>query len=104
MSPSDLKRLAKLPAWVDLDRDGAPTLMLFAAGVKPVNLGIVDSVLSTRIDDLEPELTRHGYDAKAIADQFGARVAEVHRLFRGTIDDGRTRELIDEMRDAGLPV
>ena len=30
MSPSDLKRLANPPAWVDLDRDGAPTLMLFA--------------------------------------------------------------------------
>ena len=76
----------------------------FAAGVKPINLGIVDGVLSTRIDDLEPELTRHGYDAKAIADQFGARVAEVHQLFRGTLDDGRTRELIEEMRVAGLPV
>jgi len=76
----------------------------FAAGVKPVNLDIVDGVLSTRIDDLEPELTRHGYDAKAIADQFGARVAEVHQLFRGTLDDGRTRELIEEMRVAGLPV
>lgn len=30
----------------------------FAAGVKPVSLGILDGVLSTRIDD-EPELTRH---------------------------------------------
>lgn len=76
----------------------------FAAGVKPINLKTVDGVLSTRIDDLEPELTRHGYDAKAIADQFGVRVAEVHQLFRGTLDEGRTRELVDEMRVAGLPV
>ena len=76
----------------------------FAAGVKPINVGMVDSVLSTRIADIEPELTRHGYDAKAIADQFGARVAEVHQLFRGTLDEGRTRELVDEMRIAGLPV
>jgi predicted DNA-binding transcriptional regulator AlpA len=30
MSPSDLKRLANPPAWVDLASDGAPTLMLFA--------------------------------------------------------------------------
>ena len=30
MSPSDLKRLSNPPAWVDLERDGAPTLMLFA--------------------------------------------------------------------------
>jgi hypothetical protein len=49
-------------------------------------------------------LTRHGYDSKAIADQFGAKVAEVHQLFRGTLDEGRSRELVDEMRAAGLPV
>lgn len=76
----------------------------FAAGMKPINLAIVDGVLSSRTDDLEPELTRHGYDAKAIADQFGVRLAEVHQLLRGTLDDGRTRELVDEMRIAGLPV
>ena len=68
--------------------------------MKPVNLGIV----STRIDDLEPDLTRRGYDAKAIADQFRGWVAEVHQLFRGTLDDGRTRELVDAMRVARLSV
>ena len=29
MSPSDLKQL-KTPAWIDADRQGAPTLMLFS--------------------------------------------------------------------------
>jgi type II secretory pathway predicted ATPase ExeA len=76
----------------------------FAAGVKPVDRAIVDGVLSARIDEIEAELTRHGYDSKAIADQFGAKVAEVHQLFRGTLDEGRSRELVDEMRAAGLPV
>jgi type II secretory pathway predicted ATPase ExeA len=76
----------------------------FAADVKPVDGAIVDGVLSHRLDELEPELTRHGYDARALADQFGARVAEVHQLFRGTLDAGRSRELVDEMRAAGLPV
>ena len=75
----------------------------FAGGVRPVSLGILDGVLSTGIDGLEPALTRRGYDAKAIADQFGARVAEAHQLFRGTLADGPTRELIEEMRIAGLP-
>jgi hypothetical protein len=30
MSPSDLKQL-ETPPWIDLDRQGAPTLMLFSA-------------------------------------------------------------------------
>lgn len=36
----------------------------FEAGVKPIDAGIVETVLSRRIDDLEPELTRHGYDVR----------------------------------------
>lgn len=76
----------------------------FEAGVKPIDATIVEGVLSARIDDLEPQLTRHGYDAKSIADQFGAKPAEVVQLFRGALDAGRARELVDEMRAAGLPV
>jgi hypothetical protein len=76
----------------------------FAADVKPVDSSIVEGVLSHRLDEIEPELTRHGYDARTLADQFGARVAEVHQLLHGTLDVGRSRELVDEMRAAGLPV
>lgn len=65
---------------------------------------IVEGELSARIDDLEPQLTRHGYDAKSIADQFGAKPAEVVQLFRVARNAGRVRELVDEMRAAGLPV
>lgn len=69
--------------------------------MKPIDATIVKGVLSARIDDLEPQLTRHGYDAKSIADQFGAKPAEVVQLFRGVLHAGRARELVDEMRAAG---
>jgi len=54
-------------------------------------------------NDLEPRLTRNGYDAKNLIEQFDAKPAEIRQLFRGDLDPARTRELLDEMRAAGLP-
>lgn len=76
----------------------------FEAGVKPVDDAVVEGVLSRRIDDLEPQLIRHGYDVKALADQFQAKPAEIRQLLQGALDPGRSRELVDEMRAAGLPL
>ena len=75
----------------------------FEAGVKPVDEAIVEGVLSRRIDDLEPQLIRHGYDVKALADQFQAKPAEIRQLLQGALDPGRSRELVEEMRAAGYP-
>lgn len=61
----------------------------FEAGVKPVDASIVETVLSRRIDDLEPQLTRHGYDVKALCDQFDAKPAEIRQLLRGGLSPQR---------------
>ncbi len=76
----------------------------FEAGVKPIDASIVETVLSRRIDDLEPELTRHGYDVRTLCDQFDAKAVEIRQLMRGNLNPQRTNELIDEMRAAGLPL
>lgn len=76
----------------------------FEAAMKPIDASIVESVLSRRIDDLEPQLIRHGYDIKALCEQFDAKPAEIRQLLRGALDPQRSAELIDEMRAAGLPL
>jgi type II secretory pathway predicted ATPase ExeA len=76
----------------------------FDAGVKPVDASIVETVLSRRIDDLEPQLTRHGYDVRTLCDQFDAKPVEIRQLLRGSLNPQRSTELIDEMRAAGLPL
>jgi type II secretory pathway predicted ATPase ExeA len=76
----------------------------FEAGVKPVDTAIVETVLSRQIDDLEPQLTRHGYDVRALCDQFDAKPAEIRQLLRGGLNQQRSAELIGEMRAAGLPL
>lgn len=73
-------------------------------GEKPVTTAIVESVLSKQIDDLEPTLTRHGYDVRSLAGQFNAKQSEIKSLFRGQLDPVRTRELQEQMLAAGLPI
>jgi len=72
-------------------------------GAKPVDVDMIEAVLSRRIEDLEPRLTRNGYDLRSLVEQFDAKPAEVRRLLRGELDAGRTVELLEEMRAAGLP-
>jgi len=72
-------------------------------GAKPVDVDMIEAVLSRRIEDLEPRLTRNGYDLRSLVEQFDAKPAEVRRLLRGELDAGRTVELPEEMRAAGLP-
>jgi type II secretory pathway predicted ATPase ExeA len=75
----------------------------FEVGAKPVDAGVVEAVLSRQIDDLEPRLTRNGYDVRSLVDQFDAKPAEIRQLLRGDLGPARSQELMDEMRAAGLP-
>ena len=65
--------------------------------------GVAEAVLSSKLDELEPQLTRNGYDLRSLVEQFDAKPAEIRRLLRGNLDAGRAQELIDEMRVAELP-
>lgn len=73
-------------------------------GEKTVTLAVVESILSKQIDDLEPTLTRHGYNIKSLSEQFNAKPAEIRSFFRGQLDPMRTRELQEQMLAAGLPL
>ncbi len=90
----------------------------YHVGEKPVTEAIVESVLSKQIDELEPKLTRHGYDVRGLAEQFNAKPTEIKLrhllggiippknavLFRGQLDAARTKELTDQMLTAGLAI
>ena len=75
----------------------------FSRGVMPIDETVAEAVLSLQIDDLEPRLTRNGYDVRNLVEQFDAKPAEIRRLLRGDLEPARSRELMDEMRAAGLP-
>jgi type II secretory pathway predicted ATPase ExeA len=76
----------------------------YLTGERPVTAALVQSVLSRHIDDLEPQLTRHGYRMKDLVELFEAKPAEIRALFGNTLDAERANELRDKIRGVGLPI
>lgn len=76
----------------------------FRSGVKPITAEVVETVLSRQLDELEPRLTRHGYNVKSLATQFHTKPAEIRQFLRGALNEQRTHELTEQMRAAGLPL
>ena len=76
----------------------------YHTGVKPVPVEVTESVLSKKLDDLEPTLTRHGYKMRDIAGELGVSKKEIKALFRNQIEPNRSKELQEKMLAAGLPI
>jgi type II secretory pathway predicted ATPase ExeA len=76
----------------------------YKIGVKPVTSDIIESVVAKRIDDLEPRLTRYGYNAKALAGVLNVRPAIVKSFFRGQLSPNQTQEIQNEMLAMGIPI
>jgi hypothetical protein len=53
--------------------------------VKPVTSEVIEAVLSQGLNDLEPRLVRHGYNAKVLARLLNARPAEVRSFLHGRL-------------------
>jgi hypothetical protein len=49
-------------------------------------------------------LTRHGYNADALADLLHVRPAEIRAFLAGRLPPNRTQELQQELLGAGLPL
>ncbi len=76
----------------------------FRLGEKRVSFEVVEQVLSRAIDDLEPTLTRNGYDAPALTVLLNAKPAEVRDFLAGALAGDRAREFTEQLRVAGVPV
>ena len=76
----------------------------FRLGEKRVSTEIVEQVLSRAIDELEPTLTRNGYDTLALIVLLQAKPADVRDFLAGTLAVNRTREFTELLRVAGVPV
>jgi len=73
-------------------------------GEKPVTPAIVQMTLAPDLHDLEPTLTRHGYNVAALAEVLNLRQADVRAFLRGQLPPGRTEELHNQLLATGLPL
>ncbi len=73
-------------------------------GEKPVTSTIVNATLAPDMHELEPTLTRYGYDVKALSELLHIRQAEVRSFLHGQLPPGRTEELHNQLLAAGIPL
>jgi type II secretory pathway predicted ATPase ExeA len=76
----------------------------YRVGQKPVTVQVMETILSRDINELEPRLTRHGYNAKVLAEVLNAKPREIRALLRGQLAPGRAQELQHEMLAVGIPI
>lgn len=71
---------------------------------QPISAGLIESILSPRLNDLEPRLARHGYNARVLARELDLRPAEARAFLRGTLPPGRTDEIHKQLLARGIAV
>ena len=76
----------------------------YRLGEKPVTPAIVEKALAPDMHDLEPTLTRYGYNIPALSELLNIRQAEVRGFLHGQLPPGRTAELHQQLLAMGLPL
>jgi hypothetical protein len=76
----------------------------YRVGQKPVTVEVIESILAKDINDLEPRLTRNGYNVKVLTEVLHAKPHEIRALLRGQLPSGRAQELQHEMLAVGIPL
>ncbi len=72
--------------------------------MRPVTVPVEESILSRRLEDLEPPLIWHGYTVQSPANQFSTKPADVRHILRGEPCCAKAQELTRRMRIVGLPL
>ena len=76
----------------------------YRVGQNPITPEVIDTVLVKDLDDLEPRLTRHGYNVRALSELLNVRPREIRSFLQGRLPPSRTQELQHEMLASGIPL
>jgi len=106
LTPEALELLAERPLTpLQIQHDLTRILeQAYRCGEKPVTPAMVQMTLAPDLHELEPTLTRYGYNVKALAELLNSRQTDVRAFLRGQLPPGRTEELHHHLLAAGLPL
>lgn len=76
----------------------------YKIGQKPIELDVVQNALSPDLNGLESKLVRMGYNAKVLCETISVRPAEIRSFLKGKLSVGRTEDITEELRKAGVPL
>jgi N-acetyl-anhydromuramyl-L-alanine amidase AmpD len=54
-------------------------------GQKPVDIDVLNEVISKDLDGIEATLKRYGYDTKALSEEVDVRLSEITNLFQRSV-------------------
>ena len=76
----------------------------YAAGQKPVDSDVIESVIAKDLNDIEPTLARLGYSPKIVAEVLNIRPGEVKKFLKGRLTVNRTDDLRKQLLASGIPL
>ena len=76
----------------------------YQVGLKPITTDFMETVLAIGLDDLEPNLIRHGYNVKSIARLLNVRPSEVRSFLHNQLSPEKTQDMRDQILKIGIPL
>lgn len=76
----------------------------YQVGLKPITPEFMETILAIGLDELEPNLIRHGYNAKSIARLLNVRPSEVRSFLHNQLSDEKTTEMREQILKIGIPI
>lgn len=76
----------------------------YRIGQKPVETEIINLILAKDINDMEPVLTRHGYNVSALSELLDTKPAEIRSFLHGKLTPARSQELQNTLLKIGIPL
>ncbi len=76
----------------------------YQLGVKPITPEVMETVLAIGLDELEPNLIRHGYNVKSIARLLNVRPSEVRSFLNNQLSPEKTQDMREQILKIGIPI
>ncbi len=76
----------------------------YEVGMKPITADFMETILAIGLDELEPNLIRHGYNVKSIARLLNVRPSEVRSFLHNQLSDEKTTEIREQILKIGIPI